>query len=151
MISGEFILKYRWLIIILSIVIPVIIGLQIFRAEIDPDLEKYIPSDMPSRVNTQEIEEIFGGDELLILIFETDDVLKAATLKRIKSIRKEITKLDEVDQVLSLFDVKNLKNDGGILVTESFLDRMPETEEEAIWQETLWFQKILPWRLLFFL
>ncbi len=43
--SGEFILKYRWLIIILSIVIPVVIGLQIFRAEIDPDLTRQINFD----------------------------------------------------------------------------------------------------------
>lgn len=129
--SGEFILKYRWLIIVLSIVIPVIIGLQVFRAEIDPDLEKYIPPDMPSRINTQEIENIFGGDEILILIFETDDVLNPETLKRIKNIRKEISKLDEVDQIMSLFDVKNLKNEDGTLVTESFLDRIPKTKEES--------------------
>jgi hypothetical protein len=128
--SGDFILKYRWLIIILSIVIPVIIGLQIFRAEIDPDLEQYIPSDMPSRINTQAIADIFGGDELLILIFETDDVLNPETLERIKSIRKELTRMDEVAQVMSIFDVKNLKNEGGMLVTESFLDIMPQSEEE---------------------
>jgi hydrophobe/amphiphile efflux-3 (HAE3) family protein len=128
--SGEFILKYRWLIIILSIVIPVVIGLQIFRAEIDPDLEKYIPSNMPSRINTQEIEDIFGGDELLILIFETDDVLNPETLKRIKSIRKELNKLDEVGQIMSLFDIKNLKSEGGMLVSESFLDVIPQTDEE---------------------
>jgi uncharacterized protein len=128
--SGEFILKYRWLIIILSIAIPVILGLQIFKAEIDPDLEKYIPSNMPSRINTQEIENIFGGDELLILVFETDDVLNPKTLKRIKDIRKELMKMDEVDEVMSLFDVKNLKNDGGTLITESFFDKIPQTKEE---------------------
>jgi hypothetical protein len=128
--SGEFILKYRWLIIVLSIVIPVTVGLQIFRAEIDPDLEKYIPSDMVSRINTQEIEEIFGGDELLILVIEADDVLNPETLKRIKSIRKDLSKLEEVDQIMSLFDVKNLKNDGGTLVTESFFESIPETKEE---------------------
>jgi uncharacterized protein len=128
--SGEFILKYRWPIIIISIIIPVIIGLQIFRAEINPDLESYIPTDMPSRINTQAIDEIFGGDELMILIFETDDVLNPETLKRIKNIRKELNRLDEVDQVVSLFDIKNLKNDGGMLVTESFVDKIPQTEEE---------------------
>jgi hypothetical protein len=129
--SGEFILKYRWLIIALTIIVPVVTGLQIFRAEIDPDLEKYIPPDMPSRLNTREIEETFGGDELLIIIFETDDVLNPQTLKRIKSIRKELTRVDEVDQVMSLYDVKNMKNDGGMLLTESFLEKIPQTVEET--------------------
>jgi hydrophobe/amphiphile efflux-3 (HAE3) family protein len=115
----------------LSIVVPVVVGLQIFRAKIDPDLEKYIPPEMSSRISTQEIEEVFGGDELLILVFETDDVLKPETLKRIKSIRKELAKLDAVGQVMSLFDVKNLKNEGGTLVTESFLKSIPRTKEET--------------------
>jgi hydrophobe/amphiphile efflux-3 (HAE3) family protein len=129
--SGEFILKYRWLIIILSITIPVVIGLAIFRAKIDPDLEKYIPENMSSRISTREIEEVFGGDELTILVFESDDVLKPETLKRIRNIRKDILKLDAVDQVMSLFDVKNLKNEGGTLVTESFFENLPETNEET--------------------
>jgi predicted RND superfamily exporter protein len=111
--SGEFILKYRWPIIILSIAIPVAVGLAIFRAQIDPDLEKYIPEKMSSRLATEEIEKVFGGDELMILVFKSDDVLKPETLKRIKNIRKDLIKLDAVDQVMSLFDVKNLKNEGG--------------------------------------
>ncbi len=128
--SGELILKYRWPIIILSVAIPVVVGLAIFRAEIDPDLEKYIPEDMSSRIATDEIEEVFGGDELMILVFESDDVLKPETLRRIKNIRKDLVKLDAVDQVISLFDVKNLKNEEGTLVTESFFENIPETSEE---------------------
>jgi len=63
---------------------------QVFRAEIDPDLEKYIhliciQDQYPGNRN------IFGGDEILILIFETEYVLNPETLKRIKNIRKEMT------------------------------------------------------------
>jgi hydrophobe/amphiphile efflux-3 (HAE3) family protein len=128
--SGEFILKYRWPIIILSIAIPVAVGLAIFRAQIDPDLEKYIPENMSSRLATEEIEQVFGGDELMILVFKSDDVLKPETLKRIKNIRKDLIKLDGVDQVMSLFDVKNLKNEEGTLITKSFFETIPETKEE---------------------
>ncbi|MBL7112347.1 MAG: RND family transporter [Bacteroidales bacterium] len=128
--SGAFIVKYRWLIIAISIVIPIVVGLQAFRAEIDPDMEKYIPPGMASRLSTQKIEEIFGGDELLIIVFESDDVLKPATLKRIKKIRRDIDKLEETDQVISLFDTKNMSGEEGYLLVESFIRSIPESEEE---------------------
>lgn len=128
--SGEFIIKYRWLIIALSLIITVIVGLQIFRAEIDPDLEKYIPPNMPSRISTQQIEEIFGGDELLIVVLESEDVLNEGTLKRLKNIRRELMKIDEVDQILSLYDIKNMKSEDGMLFVESFIHNLPATREE---------------------
>ncbi len=128
--SGAFIIKYRWLIIAISIVIPVVVGLQIFRAEIDPDMEKYIPPGMASRLSTQKMEEIFGGDELLIIVFESDDVLKPATLQRIKTIRREINKLEETDQVMSLFDTKNMSGEDGYLLVESFIRSIPDSEQE---------------------
>jgi len=109
--------------------VTIIVGLQIFRADIDPDMEKYIPQKMSSRINTTKIEEIFGGDELLLAVFEADDILQPASLSRIKAIRKEINKLDEVDQVLSVFDAKNISSEDGYLLVEPFVKGIPKTEE----------------------
>ena len=108
--SGQFILKYRWMIIILSLLVSGAFGFQIFRAEIDPDLEAFLPSTMASRINTQKIEELFGGDELIIRLLETGDVLNEETLTRLKSIRRELRKDEEFDKILSLFDVKNIRS-----------------------------------------
>jgi predicted RND superfamily exporter protein len=60
--TGSFIIRHRWLIIILSLLVSGFFGFQIFRAEINPDLESYIYEGMPSRINTNLIEDIFGGD-----------------------------------------------------------------------------------------
>lgn len=128
--SGKFIIKYRWLIIALSVLVPVVFGLQIFRAEIDPDLEKYIPPGISSRINTDKIEEIFGGDELLIVIFETDDVLNPRTLERLKNIRRDFRKMDEIDQVLSVYDTKNMTSRDGMLIVEPFLNKIPDKADE---------------------
>ncbi len=128
--SGKFIIKYRWLIIALSVIIPVAVGLQIFRAEIDPDLEKYIPADMSSRINTERIEEIFGGDELLMLIFESEDVLNPRTLERVKNIRRELRKVEEIDHILSIYDTKNMTTQNGMLLVEPFIRKIPDTDDK---------------------
>jgi len=127
--SGQFILKYRWMIIILSLLISGAFGFQIFRAEIDPDLEAFLPSSMASRINTQKIEELFGGDELMIVLLEADDVLNEETLKRLKGIRRELRKADEFDKILSLFDVKNIRSEYGALLVEPAIRRIPKTPE----------------------
>lgn len=127
--TGQFIIKYRWAIIIISILITGFFGLQIYKAEINPDLETYIPREMASRVNTDEIEKIFGGDELLIVLLETNDVLCEETLERLKDIRKELRKSEEFGKVMSLFDVKNIRSEEGALLVDPAIKSIPETEE----------------------
>src|SRR4030066_344748 len=84
---------------------------------------------MISRVNTDEIEKIFGGDEMLIVLLETDDVLREGTLERLKGIRKELRKSEEFGKVLSLFDVKNIRNEEGALLVDPAIRIIPDTEE----------------------
>ena len=127
--TGQFIIKYRWLIIILSLLITVFFGTQIYRAKINPDLETYIPKEMESRMNTDKIEKIFGGDEILIVLLETDDVLAKVTLERLKNIRMELRKSDQFGKIFSLFDVKNIRSEEGALVVDPAISSIPESAE----------------------
>jgi uncharacterized protein len=128
--SGSFIIRYRWWIIGLSLAISIAFGLQIFRAEINPDMESYIFEGMPSRINTNIIEEIFGGDEMIMVIFESEDVLSKETLSRVKNVNKELKKLDGVDETLSLFDAKNIKGEDGSMLVDPAVRRIPKTESD---------------------
>ncbi len=69
------IIKYRWLIITLSVLITIGFSTLLFKLEIDPELKNYFPKSMTSMVNTDRIEEVFGNQDLVMVIFETDDVL----------------------------------------------------------------------------
>ena len=62
----------------------------LFKLEIDPELKNYFPKTMTSVVNTDRIEEVFGNQDLVMVIFETDDILKEETLKRVKKIGERI-------------------------------------------------------------
>lgn len=128
--TGILIIRHKWLIIILILLVSGFFGFQIFRAEINPDLESYIYEGMPSRINTKLIEDIFGGDEMVMILFETDDVLNRETLSRIKQVNKQLKGIPGVDETLSLFDAKNIKGEGGAMVVEPAIKRLPETAEE---------------------
>lgn len=122
--------RYRWWILAASVLISAAFGLGIFRAEINPDLESYVYEKMPSRVNTAMIEKIFGGDEMILVLFESDDVLKEELLARIKKINQEIKKLDGIAETLSLFDSKYIKGEDGAMVVENTIRRIPVTEDK---------------------
>jgi hydrophobe/amphiphile efflux-3 (HAE3) family protein len=127
--TGSLIIKHRWLIIILSLTVSGFFGFQIFRAEINPDLESYIYEGMPSRINTNLIEEIFGGDEMVMILFESDDILNKETLSRVKEVNKQLKELEGIDETMSLFDAKSIKGVDGAMVVDPAIRRLPKTAD----------------------
>ncbi len=128
--EGKFIIKYRWWIIGLSLSITLIFGLQIPRAEFDPDVENYIPQSMASRINTQKIEDIFGGNEILLVVLQTNDILNTESLKRLQILSDEFTEMEGASKVLSLFNSKNLKGEYGMMIVDPAVPEIPETPED---------------------
>jgi predicted RND superfamily exporter protein len=100
------------------------------RVSINPDLESYLPQNIPPKANTDKIGEIFGNNEPVILVFETDDILSAATLSRIRDLSRAFNRMSEFDRVISLFDVKNIRGEGGVMIVDPVVKSLPETENE---------------------
>ena len=125
-----FLIRYRWLIIALFLVITVLLGMQLPKAEIDSNMKSMLPNDMPSRVNTDRIEEIFGGTEMLMVLVRTDDVLKSDTLNRVRTISRGMQRIDGVDKVLSLFELKHIRGEDGAMVVDPAVKRIPRTDEQ---------------------
>jgi hydrophobe/amphiphile efflux-3 (HAE3) family protein len=128
--TGSIIIRHRWLIIILSLIISGFFGSQIFRAEINPDLESFIYEGMPSRINTNLIEDIFGGDEMVMILFETDDILNKETLSRVKAVNNQLKELQGIHETISLFDTKNIREEDGAMIVDPAIRRLPKTEEK---------------------
>lgn len=128
--ASNIIIKFRWLIIIAFIAITVIFAVQIPKAEMDPDLANQLPADMAARINTDSIEELFGGTNMVMILIKTDDVLNAETLKRVKAISKQMKRVTGVDQVLSLFELKHIRGEDGAMIVDPAVKRIPKTEEQ---------------------
>ena len=48
------------------------------NASFNPDLLTYLLEDLPSRVNQKQIERMFNGTDMIIIIIQTDDVMNAS-------------------------------------------------------------------------
>jgi len=128
---ADMIVKLRWVIIPVFIFVTAFFATRIPKAEIESDLKAMLPSDLPSRLNTEEIDELFGGTEMLMLIIKADDVLEPETLQRTEAISKQMKRIKGVDKVLSLFELKNIKGEEGAMIVNPAVKRIPRTEEQT--------------------
>ena len=124
------IIRFRWLIIVGFVAFAVFFGSRIPRAEIESDMKAMLPSDMESRLNTDQIDELFGGTEMLMVILKSEDVLNQETLMRAKEISRKMKRIKGVDKVLSLFELKNIKGEEGAMIVEPAVRRIPQSDEQ---------------------
>ncbi len=122
------IIKYKWLIIIITGLIIIACVFPLMKTTINSDLMTYLPNDMPSKINNDKIEQVFGTSDPLLIVFETDDVLNDSTLRRIKALSKEFNRMKDFDMVMSLFDSKSIKAKNGAMVVNPVVKRMPKSE-----------------------
>ncbi|MEN8157699.1 MAG: MMPL family transporter [Bacteroidota bacterium] len=124
------IIKYRWPIIIFSAVVTLGFSTLLFNLEVEPDLKRYFPKTMTSVVNTDRIEAVFGNQDLVMVIFETGDILNEATLRRIKQLEKEFKKVEGVRRSSSMFGSNRIYGEEGVMYVEPTVLRIPENSHE---------------------
>lgn len=128
---ADLIIRFRWVIIFGFLALSVFFARQLPRLEIDPDVKSALPEHIQSRINTDRIDELFGGTELMMVIIQSQDVLDPDTLARTKAISRQMKRIKGVDKVLSLFELKNIKSEGGAMIVEPAVKRIPRSEEES--------------------
>jgi len=122
--------KFRWLIIIVTWAIAVFFAFQIPKIRIDAEIEALIPHSMDSKVNTDKIEEIFGGSDMIILMMSSPDILADSCLERLQRIDGQFSALPAVERSLSLFTMKEIRGEDGALVVNPAIPEIPVTSRE---------------------
>ena len=123
-------IRYRWLFIALAALITVLVAIPVPNSRINTDLNAYLPEKMPSKVNLEKLESVFGKTDPVILIFETDDVLNGSTLKRIKAMNNSLEKMPQFRDVVSLFTTKYIRSEEGSMVVDPVVKNFPANRAE---------------------
>ncbi|MBN2480317.1 MAG: MMPL family transporter [Bacteroidales bacterium] len=124
------IIKYRLWYIIIPVVITLIMLLPLRKAKIDPDLNAYLSDDIPAKVKLDTIEKSFGKTDPVLVIVEAPDILSRNTLERLKNLSKAFRNMSEFDYIISLFDIKDIRSESGMMIVEPAVDHIPGTEIE---------------------
>ena len=91
------VIRFRWTIIILFVLITVFMAIPLKDSAVDPDVENMLPDEMSEHL--KELEKRFGGMEIIFVVVEDKDVLKPSVLEKINTIAAKLKTIDGVERV----------------------------------------------------
>jgi len=129
---AELTVKLRWLIIIVVIGLTAFFGLQLKTLTINSDVISSLPDDDPVAKLYKDIGKKYGGNDMGMIVLETDNVFKTEVLEHVKQITDSLKTMEGISTVTSLTDIIDIKNvDGGIEIGK-LIDEydLPDTQSE---------------------
>lgn len=128
---SEWVVRFRWPIILFFLAITAAFATQLPKIDVDPEIKNQLPPDMPARENVRKIEQKFGGSEPVMVVISAPDVLDGATLERVEAISTELGKLPFVSRVISPFTLTDIHGSpDGMMTVEPAIGAIPRTDAE---------------------
>ena len=109
----EYVLKIRWLIILLVAGITVFLALQIPHIKINSDVLSSLPDNDPDAVLLKKIGAQFGGNKTGMIILESGNVFTPEALEHIKQVTDTIRDIEGVSMVTSLTSMMDIQESEG--------------------------------------
>lgn len=122
--------KYSKLLIIAPIIISLLFIFPLLDSKINPDLTEYLPEGTPAGINMKKIDSVFGEYDPFVIIVSSDNILNETTLERIDNITYDLELSDKIDNVISIFTVKYIRGERGMMLVDPVIDFFPSNEEE---------------------
>ncbi|RUM70089.1 MAG: RND transporter [Sulfurovum sp.] len=101
------------------------------KIKMDTSTEGFMHDDDPVLLTYNSFREQFGRDERIVLAIKDDNIFSIDFLTKLKDLHKEIeNKVPYVEDVTSLYNVRNTRGDGDKLITDDLLEPFPTTDKE---------------------
>lgn len=109
------IIKLKWIIILAVFALTLFFGYQITHLTINSDVLSFLPDDDPAARLYKDIGTQFGGNDMGMIVLESDDIFKTEVLQHVKQITDSLKYTDGVSNVTSLTNILDIKSsDRGI-------------------------------------
>jgi hydrophobe/amphiphile efflux-3 (HAE3) family protein len=128
------IIKLRWVIIVCVLGLTLFFGYQIRNLKINSDILSTLPDDDPTAVLYKNIGNQYGGNDIGMIVLETDDIFKTEVLQHIRQITDSLRISGGISTVTSITNILDIKSSEwgieiGNLVDEYDLpDEQPELD-----------------------
>jgi uncharacterized protein len=124
------IIKYRWVIIIVCLLMGAGFSVLIPSGKTDPEIRNYVPQNMPSRIATSNIEKEFGVQDMVVIIFSDSLIISEKNLKQIRDIDYGIARLGGITTRMSPFTIKSIKSEAGMMTADPLISKIPGDPDE---------------------
>ncbi|MGW8317058.1 MAG: efflux RND transporter permease subunit [Bacteroidales bacterium] len=122
---SEVIIRYRGIIVTISVVLTVLAALMLPRLKISPSLDEYVPEHLENKTYLKELNKIFGSSEVILVMLHSNDVIDPETFDRLKGMAEDLAELEGIDRVISPFEAREISYEDGFMLMDPFLDTVP--------------------------
>ncbi len=128
---SKFIIKFRLIIILVTIGITIFFGYHLKDIEVNSDILSYLPDTDESVKLFNEIGDKFSGNSLAVIAIENKNIFNYETLNRIKKLTSAIKSDSGISQVISLTNIIDIKKaEDGLEISNLInTDDIPKNEE----------------------
>ena len=127
----HFITHYPKSVILLNLLMIAFLAAPIYRIEINPDLRALIPSDDPELKRMEELEDEFGGLDIIMIAYHSQDIFHPDALALIDELTQELDGVPLIDHVISLTNYESIFSDDSSMSVDTFIQRIPQNQTES--------------------
>ena len=140
---AELIIKLKWLIIIAVTGLTIFFGYQAKKLKINSDIMSSLPDNDPVSLLYKKIGTQFGGNDIGMIVLETDNVFKTEVLIHVKQITDSLKITKGISTVTSLTNIIDIKNTESGIEIGKLVDEyeLPDTRQELDSLRTYVFSK----------
>lgn len=126
------IIRIRWVIIIGVLGLTLFFGFQIPSLTINSDILSTLPDDDPTASLYKNIGEQFGGNDIGMIVLETENVFNPNVLKNVKQITDSLRLNPGISTVTSLTNILDIKSSEWGIEIGKLIDEydLPDTQKE---------------------
>ncbi len=128
---AKYITTYPKIVIAVGLLITAMFATQLPKLRVDASIKGNFPPNFPAKLAIDELEDIFGGSEIVLLGIESSNIYDPHTLSIIQRLSEEIEDLEVVDDVASLFTVNDISGTEEGMEVNDLIPELPETAAEV--------------------
>ena len=102
-----------------------------FKLGVDPSIDGLLPNSGPELEIFERTRERFGGDDLLLVAWLSDDLFSPARLSGLKRFTARVEHMPGVIRVDSLASALHIRSSDGVTDIDAFLSKVPKNLTEA--------------------
>jgi predicted RND superfamily exporter protein len=126
---ADLVTRHRWLVLAVTAAVSGALMAQIPRLQTRTDVDVfYIPTDPFFKLNKQ-IEKIYRRNEFFSIVFKDEALFTPSRLNDIGTITDSLENLPDVDEVISLSNVNDVRGTDDAFIVEPFLYERPDTKD----------------------
>ena len=120
-------IRHRWAVLLCTLVAIIAIGFGLPRFRTSSSFESYFLENDPMLVKTREFKDIFGNDNYVALLVESDSLFSHGTLTLLRELTEELKdSVSYADKMTALTDMEFMSNEDGVISIEQLVpDEIP--------------------------